>query len=270
MLITPIEVFGQELEPEVYNLLHVHLPTSRTTATIDIVSIPDEDDIHKHFVFKKDITGQELNYKILVQKNRVKTILYNSKGKVRELKFTQQRFAVGDYVDINNLRLPGIHCGRIESIPIQTLASVNKQKIEQYERSGPLYEMASCCKTRYFEELMGFIDIETIPDLPERPPEIVKISVPVCECYKGKHAEDEANRIFLKWKQAKINKILTMLEEHKKLEDIFNAKCKEMTLKEKKSILERFQSMEAELTHLPEEDSINASIIVCINMLRFL
>ena len=160
LLITPIEVFGQELESEVYNLLHVHLPSSRSSATIDIVSIPDEDIVEKHYVFKKDITGAELNYKILVQRNRVKTILYNSKGKVRELKFTQKKLAVGDFVNINNLRLPGVHCGKIVSIPIQTLASVNKQKMEQYQRSGPLYDIVSCCKTRFFEDLMGYIDID--------------------------------------------------------------------------------------------------------------
>ena len=262
LTVTPIEVYGQELADDVYNLLHVHIPSLGESATVDLRYMKKYDETEKFMKFEKDITGTMLKYRILIQNGCVKTILYNFRGKIRELGFRETKFKVGEIVDVTRAKLPdNALYARITAIPIQTLAALDSEKLKAFERTAPNYELMSFCKSRYFEELQGFIDVELIPNAEEKPDKFKPVSVPVCECVKGIEGHKKAQALFQKWKDKVTSKCSALVTQLKQRLDELKSKMGTMNVAEKKSSLEYLQSSDAELMTLSENESNGVDIV---------
>jgi len=253
--ITPIEIYSQELESDVYNLLHVHIAAIGESATLDLTYVPDNEDLKNYYKLEKDATGVDLKYRILVQKNNVRAILYNFKGKTRELKYVETKFAVEDIVNITNLHIENAQYARIIAIPIQTLCTTEKSKLDKYELGEPLCKKMSNCKVRFFAELQGYVDLEIIPNLSEKPNNLTRISAPLCQIFKDPDGKKRVEEIMLKWEMSNVKKLVKMLDSLKSLISLYKEKSANMAKSEKQDLLSKLQQSEAELMAVPEDEN---------------
>ncbi len=262
-------MFGQVLEQDVYNVFHVHIASIGESATVDVTYVNSEEDIRKFFTLEKDATGAELKYKILLQNNGVRAIIYNFRGKVTELKFAEKQFAVDGWVNVEALRIARVKYAKIVNIPVQTLAALDKAKFDEYALGAPQYPIVGDCRARYFEELRGYVDIEPLPDIPEQPLDLQRFSVPICLCRPAPEAPSKVSEIFGRWKQAKEAKIMAQIESMKQHLVVYNTKLKDLTTNEKQQLLTRLQQAEGWLITIPESDA-SPEIVVFYSMLLFL
>lgn len=255
LTVTPIQIFAQDLGPDVFNLLHVHIPSVGESATVDIKCMKKFDEPENYHTFKKDITGNTLKYKILIQNNTVRSILYNFRGKIRELESSSFKYKLDEIVNVKSLGIPDVTYARIVSIPIQTLASLDQDKLAQYERTAPKYELVGVCRSRYFEELMGYIDLELIPNVEEQPINQRRVSAPVCECKRGIEEHKKGMQIIQGWKNKIAKKCMNLVNLTKEKIQVINAKEYESTsTAEKSQLLELLQKMEGELMTLIQSE----------------
>jgi len=253
LTVTPIEIYGQELEENIYNLIHMHISSLGESATVDIKYMKKFEEPEKYYKFEKDMTGRTLNYRVLIQNGAVRTILYNFRGKIRELECVERKYKIGEIINIEKLGIPDVTYGKIIGIPIQTLSAIENEKLKNYERTAPQYEIVGHCKSRYFEELLGFIDIELIPNVDEKPEKLKRVSIPICESKRGIEEYKKGNAIIQKWKENVAKKINSLILSLKEKIELVN-KSKELNLPEKTNLLENMQKIDSELLTISENE----------------
>ena len=229
----------------------MHIPALGESATVDIRYMKKFDEPANYYKFEKDISGNALKYRVLIQNNAVRSILYNFKGKIRELECVTYKYKVGEIVNIKTLGLDNIEYAKIASIPIQSLASLNQDKLSTYERTPPKYELEGSCKSRYFEELLGYIDVELIPNVEEKPMNIKCISIPICECKGGIEEHRKGLEIINGWKNKIKEKCMDLIKEtNTKIDFINSQEYENISVTVKEEMLDMLQKMEGELITL--------------------
>ncbi len=262
----PISIYAQELEYGIYNLIHVHLSAIGESATFDLKYIKEGDDLKDYSNMGKDMAGNILKYRILVSNNAIRAILYNYKGAAKELKFTEEKFHVGQVVNVKSLEQPNVIYARILSIPIQTMACIDPARLGPYERTTPEHECIAMCGNRYFEELMGFVDVELIPDTPERPPGFRKVSIPICLCKADSNGPKAIEAMQAKWTANEQSQVQEVISHTKENLALWHTKGKDMTLDEKKELLARLQAIEGQLIAIPDKALTAADVVVAIKI----
>ena len=255
MTVTPIQIYAQDIESDVFNLLHVHIPSLGESATVDIKYMKKFDEPENYYKFEKDISGNILKYRILIQNNTVRFILYNFRGKIRELESSSFKYKLDEIVNVKSLGIPDVTYAKVVSIPIQTLASLSQAKLQQYERTAPKHELVGACHSRYFEELLGYIDLELIPNVEERPINLRRVSAPICECIRGIEENKKGMQIIQGWKNKIAEKCMNLINSTKEKIQLINSKEYEnSSTTDKIQMLELLQKMEGELMTLAQND----------------
>ncbi len=254
LTVDPIEIYGQELDVDVYNLIHVHIASLGESATVDVRYLKKFEETEKYYKFEKDIVGAALKYRLLIQNGSVKTMLYSYRGRIKELECVERKYKVGDMVGVKTLGIPDTSFARIVGIPVQTLAALDQDKIKPLERGLPQYETISVCGKRHFEELLGYIDVELLPDLPEKPAKLRRVSVPICMCKRGVEEHKQANALIQKWKDQVTSKCAGIVTGIKQELSEIVTKGTEMKVEEKKARLEHLQTLDGELAVISEDE----------------
>lgn len=89
---TPIDIWTTLNNVGDVRILHCHLVDMSEAVPIAINHLPPSSKLEYYFKFEKDMTGQDLKYKILIQNGKVAAIIYNLYNKkVESLPFNEIR-----------------------------------------------------------------------------------------------------------------------------------------------------------------------------------
>lgn len=159
-----IKVFTSFYKAEMLNIVHIHLNDTSEEVTIDVAYMQDGEEIKDYEIFKADITGQILRYKVLVRNMSIFTILYNSgSGGVEEVPFEEVCVNVGDFVSISSSQLSELPLlAKVVQVPISMIASKDKEKLSGILQGKINYTMGGFCTDRCFERLPGYIDLHVV------------------------------------------------------------------------------------------------------------
>ena len=185
-----IVIYSSVFKQDMLNLLHIHINDMSEQVSVDVAYMQDDQGLHEFQTFNVDVTGQILRYKIMVKDMRIFTILYNDgNGQIEELPFEEIRMNQGDLIMVNPSQEIAYSTqpmlARIDHIPINMIASKDKEKLSGIVQDRLNYNMTGFCKQRFFERLPGFIDVSLlsldncktlVPD------SSLSIAVPVCNC----------------------------------------------------------------------------------------
>ncbi len=117
-----IEIFSSVLEPGVFNLLHMHIEDTSSSAAIDVVTLAEGESVNDHKVLGSDSMGRPLRYKVLIKANRVCAVLYNTGSKVEQVRFREEQFMSGEQIYLEETQT----YGKIVTLPVSLMSSFDK------------------------------------------------------------------------------------------------------------------------------------------------
>ena len=259
MNMNPIELFVTFVNKNIQNITHIHLEDMSEAIAIDSIVVEDEDDLQKHAVFKNDLHGKELNYKVIFKGHKLWKMLYNlGGGSFDEPDFVENKLNEGNIVAINNGIYKGEY-GRVAVIPFGMLA---RRKNNQENINGGNLEgfvaTDKVCSSRCLEEISGLIGIEIIAGKERKfKQNRMKISLPVCYVkkvtYKDEvYFEKELEKIEKDKRRVAREKMNECVEWFNQIEKLIEGReIDGKTLEETKSLLKQLD--EFDVSKLPIE-----------------
>ncbi len=152
-----------------------------------------EDEHDRKFTeFTVDAAGNRLQYIILVHNNRVKSVLYNYRGKCVHLCFDEVSYNDNEFVNIAALGLnyegKRVTYARLTHIPRRLITTGSESapldKTVAKAASIILAPPREECKARHTADLPGLVEVELMPETEERPNPQALATVPICGCAK--------------------------------------------------------------------------------------
>ena len=88
------EVWTNEVNEKVYNIIHCHINDMSDSVPIATEYLAEGESIQDYMNFDTDSAGQVLRYKILIQNRRILTVLYNSGASIEEIPFKEIKLSL--------------------------------------------------------------------------------------------------------------------------------------------------------------------------------
>lgn len=258
-----MKIYSQELEPDVYNLIHVHLPSESHFSTVETFYINEKDDFNNFLKCESDPDEENKKYRLIIQKNHVCCIACHFKGKIQEIQFEEHSFAIGEIIDIEQLSIPPVKYGKIVGISQNTVLSIKIEKNNQYEKGKAQEgELFAQCKDSFTKELNGSLQLELIPDIDKKPEETKIITISPCFCKNDPTAKAKVEEIEKKWKNAYEQDILSIVKTTKEALELYRTKGKDMKIEELQNIQVKLQTADGSLITIPESLSLDEEFLV--------
>ncbi len=198
--------------------------------------------------------GLPVKYRAIVQYGEVKAVLYAFQGAVGMVKFEEVKLATEEIVDVSRLELPKTKYAKIQAVPVEIVVGPEGEKME-LEHTPPQYETVLACRGRFAENLLGYVDVELIPESEEKPANFKEVSVPVCECVKDVKSEGKAwfQKQLAEWNHKRQQRIDTIAAKAKEVVVRYQ-KISGPEVEKMKALLEESREVEGELVALPDDD----------------
>lgn len=178
-----IKVYTTLYNKDILNILHIHLNDTSQEITIDSVFLENDENVLNHKIFKVDVMGNRLKYKMLFRNYKLIQIYYAmSEEFIDEPAFEEVRFNSNSYVKISKGEYKNFF-GKIKQFPLGMLARKDKNETEIQKMKSFGYQKEADCGDRHLEELPGYASIEVLfqpgPSiiLLDKP---VHLSLPIC------------------------------------------------------------------------------------------
>ena len=258
-----IEVFTNEVSPNVLNLMHIHLEDMSEEIPIEIVYILPDQTWQDYKDFSTDHLGRELRYKIIVRDSMINAILLNTGAGIEEVFFIEKRYKEGEVVKLRNGDL-----ARVQSCPTGMLGRDWQGLKQEIEPVMCLHEKQGICKERSLEDLPGYVDLQLIMENGELVKDGTRLAICVCQFEPAPH-EDLAilDSIAQKEEDDKRNQANTAVDELTELISQFNKN----TLPDKKAARDRLnelsEMLRAQRDEKPEYDPLIAQAVKAIRAL---
>jgi len=210
-----IEVFTEELSPNILNVVHVHLDDMKEEVPIEAVYILPEQSSEDYQEWKLDARGLELRYKVIVKNGQVQDILYNTGNSTEKLHFIERRIKLGDY-----LRIDEGSIAQVTGVPTGLLARDWKGMDEEVQSNYNVQVPQGFCQKRHLEEMPGLLDIKILMVKGELQTSPKEVSMPVCQCEELSEAEKQEvtsylSNLDLQKKQTLENSLVELKEKLK-------------------------------------------------------
>ncbi len=251
----PLVVYGQEIEGTAYNLMHAHVSALGEAISMDAQYVEEgKEDRRKLAEGLDTASGSEFKYRALVQKASVKEIIYGFMGNVLPVKFTERKLRLDEIVNVKSLGIPDVELARVVGIPLQNLvAAENDEKARAHEHSAPQHEViAMCTEGRLLEAFPGYVDIELVPNVAEKPVQLRRVTVSACRCEQG--SEEEYRKVLVRWRQTLEGRCTSLGARTKELLTRFREVMKAPDIEAKRAFLGELYACEGELIALPDSE----------------
>lgn len=168
------EVYTSEVSDHILNIVHLHLEDMKDEIPIEGVYILPEQDWTEYKDFTQDAIGRNLRYKILVKNGNVDCILYNTGSTTEQIHFIERRISPSLLYFYNEytVQVIGVPTGMLTRDWLGAKSACE----EVFNKKTPQGQ----CRSRYIEELPGFIDVRVIVENGEAAEYLKEFSVPVC------------------------------------------------------------------------------------------
>ena len=251
----PVEIYASHVSAEHVNIFHVHLPPIAEQPTFEakLSQYPEAMTDSS----QKTADTATVSYKATITEHGdIKAVSYFSNNSTGPVKHVVINYATNEIIDVSALNFPNVRFARIQSIPAPLVIGPEATKPMEQLSSSPQHETILACKHRHAENLLGYVDVELIPDQEDKPTNYQQFSVPICECKKDATGEG------FKWVTAKIEhwnkaqkdkgeRILTKVKEAITSYQS-NSGSKDTT--KMKALLEECRGIEGEIVALPDND----------------
>ena len=254
------EVWTNEVNDKVYNIIHCHINDMSDSVPIATEYLSEEESIQDFMEFDTDSAGQILRYKILIQDHRILTVLYNSGASIEEIPFKETKLfheeslyqiKIGDLED-------QISIARLNKIPNTMTCAHDKNDLDKMNFQTVENEPLTHCRMRYFERLPGYIDLEMVStdNCMSLHDGEYKFSAPVCQC---KELDDMQKTMIISMeefqKEQSMKEVKEAIETLSKLIEE-NKFSKFTSLAKTKSVFQGIKKSEEKINMLLENGSI--------------
>ncbi|CDW73900.1 UNKNOWN [Stylonychia lemnae] len=158
-----IQIYTAEHSPNSVNILHIHLKDhNEKTQRLQAYYLRDDQTAQEFEVFQVDANGEIPTYKILIQNQKVISLLYNGEQCVEYLEFSEKRIAQGEFYEItrNNSHFisgENMIC-QIANVPRGLIVSLDQQC--EVVQEQPQFNLHSFCREdTHFAQWQGFVDV---------------------------------------------------------------------------------------------------------------
>lgn len=151
-----IQLYTQELNEHIVNLVHFHLDDMNEEISIDVVYMLPNQSWQEYKDFDTDAKGMPLRYKILVKNGHVDSVLYNSGSQVERLEFIEKKLKSEGYMKYQDMIV------KIMNIPTGMLARDWRGKQMEIPESYLMNAPLDLCHSRHFVDLPGMVDAKVI------------------------------------------------------------------------------------------------------------
>ena len=265
--INPMIVYTNALSHSAINIFHAHFPSigefptldAKYLTTVDIEKCLDE------FRKETDDNSNDIKYRVIIEKENINQVLYSYKGIAGVVNYVENKFEVGEIINLEPLNIPQMKYGRIQSIPISVTAVLDPAA-EVMETSPPQHELLLACRYKFVESMPGYMDIEIIPDTETKPGSFKEISIPVCLIKKDNQDEGKkwVNDKLITW--SNIHRTMLYKISKKTEEAIMKYKTISNDLDKMKLLLEEYKDIEGELIAFPDDNLTSEEAVIYIKI----